>query len=80
MHFQVSDRTENKHVRSLPQGAIRYVTGRPGVATVIIGTTRIAHLHENIAALESLPFANQELARLRGERCNVQAERRGLYR
>jgi hypothetical protein len=37
-------------------------------------------LHENIAALESLPFANQELARLRGERCNVQAERRGLYR
>ncbi len=55
-------------VRSLAQRAIRYVTDLPGVAIVIMGTTSIAHLDENVAALDSPPLSDEELTWLRGDR------------
>jgi aryl-alcohol dehydrogenase-like predicted oxidoreductase len=39
------------HELSVAQRAIGYVAGLPGVATVLTGTTSMAHLDENIAAL-----------------------------
>lgn len=49
-------------VRSLAQAAIRYVCDQPGVSTVLTGTTSIAHLDENVAALEAPPLDAEELA------------------
>lgn len=45
--------------------AIRFVTRLPGVSTVIVGTTSIAHLDENIAALDSPSWGEEETAGLR---------------
>jgi aryl-alcohol dehydrogenase-like predicted oxidoreductase len=39
------------HARSVAQRAIRHVADLPGVAAVLTGTTSIAHLDENIAAV-----------------------------
>jgi aryl-alcohol dehydrogenase-like predicted oxidoreductase len=39
------------HTRSVAQHAIHHVANLRGVTTVLIGTTSIAHLDENIAAL-----------------------------
>jgi aryl-alcohol dehydrogenase-like predicted oxidoreductase len=39
------------HALSVAQRAIGYVADLPGVASVLTGTTSMAHLDENIAAL-----------------------------
>jgi aryl-alcohol dehydrogenase-like predicted oxidoreductase len=44
--------TPSARARSMAQRAIRYVADLPGVTTVLAGTTDIAHLEENIAAVE----------------------------
>jgi aryl-alcohol dehydrogenase-like predicted oxidoreductase len=38
--------------RTLAQAAIRFAASRPGVSTVIVGTTSMRHLDENVAALD----------------------------
>jgi aryl-alcohol dehydrogenase-like predicted oxidoreductase len=43
--------TRHDH-RTLAQTAIRFVAGLPAVSTVIVGTTSITHLDENVAALD----------------------------
>jgi aryl-alcohol dehydrogenase-like predicted oxidoreductase len=47
--------------------ALRFAASMPGVSTVIVGTTNIAHLDENIAALDSPPLTENEIASLRRE-------------
>jgi aryl-alcohol dehydrogenase-like predicted oxidoreductase len=42
------------------QRAIRFAASRPAVSTVIVGTTSIAHLDENVAALDGLPSTADE--------------------
>jgi aryl-alcohol dehydrogenase-like predicted oxidoreductase len=55
-------------VRNLPQAAIRFVTSLPAISTVLVGTTSVAHLDENVAALTSPPLTEEEIACLRGNR------------
>lgn len=49
----------------LARGAIRYVSDLPGVSSVLVGTTSIEHLDENVAALAEPPLRDEEIARLR---------------
>jgi aryl-alcohol dehydrogenase-like predicted oxidoreductase len=58
----------SRTVRNLPQAAIRFVTSLPAISTVLVGTTSIAHLDENVAALTSPPLTEEEIACLRGNR------------
>ena len=48
--------------RSLARLAIRWVVSQPGVASVILGASRLEHLHENFAALEDPPITPESLA------------------
>lgn len=51
----------------LPDGerALRFTLSLPGVASAIVGTTRIAHLRENIAWAEAGPLPDDVVAGLR---------------
>jgi aryl-alcohol dehydrogenase-like predicted oxidoreductase len=49
--------------RSMAQVALNWVVNRPGVATVVLGATKLAQLHENIAAL-SFDIPDELKARL----------------
>jgi aryl-alcohol dehydrogenase-like predicted oxidoreductase len=40
----------------LAQAAIRFAASRPGVSTVVVGTTNLRHLDENVAALDGPPL------------------------
>jgi aryl-alcohol dehydrogenase-like predicted oxidoreductase len=56
--------------RLVPHGAaaaIRFAASMSGVSTVIVGTTNIAHLDENIAALDSPPLTENEITSVRRE-------------
>lgn len=48
--------------RSLAQLCIQYVLQLPGVSTVIAGTSKWAHMAENIAAVDCPPLTAEELA------------------
>ena len=48
--------------RSLTRLAIRWVLAQPGVTSVILGASRLEHLHENFAALEDPPLSVESLA------------------
>jgi len=48
--------------RSLAQLCVQYVLSLPGVSTVIAGTSKWAHMAENLAALDCPPLTDEELA------------------
>jgi aryl-alcohol dehydrogenase-like predicted oxidoreductase len=48
--------------RSLAQLCIQYVLQLPGVTAVIAGTSKWAHMEENIAAVDCPPLTDEELA------------------
>ncbi|NPV47278.1 MAG: aldo/keto reductase [Armatimonadetes bacterium] len=50
--------------RSLAQLAVQYVLQLPGVSTVIAGTSKWAHMQENIAATDCPPLTEEELAQI----------------
>jgi aryl-alcohol dehydrogenase-like predicted oxidoreductase len=50
--------------RSLAQVLLR-ASIQPGLSTVLVGTTSIAHLRENVAAVETPPLTPEETRRLR---------------
>ena len=75
-----SAQAQGPDARSLVQCAVRYVTDLPGVSTVLTGTTSIAHLDENVAALAAPPLSDEELAWLRGGRAPATAESAGSPR
>ena len=50
-----------------PQAALAYVLRHPNIATAIFGTTRLAHLEENVAACD-LGLAPEIVAAIEGRR------------
>jgi aryl-alcohol dehydrogenase-like predicted oxidoreductase len=50
---------------TLAQAALRAVAQIDEVSVVLTGTTSLAHLRENLAALDRPPLASDELRRLR---------------
>lgn len=55
--------------RSLAQLCVQYVLQLPGVTTVIAGTSKWAHMQENIAAVDCPPLTDEDLdliARIQG--------------
>ncbi len=50
--------------QSLAQMALAWVLRQPQVTTVLIGTSRVEQLDENVRALEKLDFSQEELARI----------------
>lgn len=50
--------------RTWIMAAIRFVLGHDAVSTVIPGTTSLAHLEENLAALEATPLSEDEMRRV----------------
>jgi len=50
--------------QSLAQMALAWVLRQPQVTTVLIGTSRVEQLDENVRALEKLNFSQEELARI----------------
>ena len=59
--------------RSPAQLAVQYVLQLKGVSTVIPGTTKWAHMTENIAALDATPLTADELAKNAGLQQSWQA-------
>lgn len=59
--------------RSLVQAAIQFVLSLQGVASVLVGTSTICHLRENLGALAAPPLSDADLSRIRdlgdAERC-----------
>jgi aryl-alcohol dehydrogenase-like predicted oxidoreductase len=49
--------------QTLPQACIRFCLARPGTTTVIAGTQRVAHLEENVEAVEG-ELLPEELSRI----------------
>ena len=60
--------------RSLAQAMLRFVAQLDGVSTVITGTSSIAHLGENIEALDSPPLSAEEIERLRAPGWALESE------
>ena len=52
--------------QSLAQMALAWVLRDPRVTTALIGASKVAQLENNLAALENLKFAPEELARIEG--------------
>ncbi len=50
--------------RSVVEAAYRFCSHEPGAHVVLTGTGKIAHLEENMAALEAGPLPERDLARL----------------
>jgi len=50
--------------RTAAQTMLRAVLQRPGVDVLLVGTTRRAHLEENIGALEASPLTDGEMSEL----------------
>jgi aryl-alcohol dehydrogenase-like predicted oxidoreductase len=50
-----------------PQAALRFVTSLPGVSTVVVGTTSLRHLDENVAALDTPAPTAAQLRCLSGD-------------
>ncbi|HEX9016918.1 MAG TPA: L-glyceraldehyde 3-phosphate reductase [Chloroflexota bacterium] len=48
--------------QSLAQMALAWVLRQPGMTSVLIGTSKVSQLEENIAALNNLTFSREELA------------------
>jgi aryl-alcohol dehydrogenase-like predicted oxidoreductase len=48
--------------RSLPRLALGWVLAQPTVTSVILGASRLAHLEENLAALDDEPLSQEALA------------------
>ena len=46
--------------------ALAWVLRDPRVTTALIGASKVAQLENNLAALENLKFAPEELARIEG--------------
>ena len=54
----------NDDVRTLPELALRFCLSAPAVSTVIAGTRRAGHVHQNVAAVERGPLAPSMLSQL----------------
>jgi aryl-alcohol dehydrogenase-like predicted oxidoreductase len=46
--------------RTVPQLAVQYLAGTPGVAAVLAGMTSVEHIRENVAALSQPPLTESE--------------------
>ena len=51
--------------RTLAQAAVRYVLQVPGITTVLTGISSVAHLDENLGAVDAPELGEPELARIR---------------
>jgi aryl-alcohol dehydrogenase-like predicted oxidoreductase len=47
-----------------PQIALRYVAHHPAITSVLMATTRTAHLEENLRAMSAPPLSESEIARI----------------
>ena len=53
---------------SLPEMALRFILSNPGVATIIPGMRKVAHVDANMTASDAGPLAAELLEQLRGHR------------
>lgn len=59
-------------VQTLPAAGYKYVAANPAVATILTGTSKVAHLEDNVKSILGPPLPDAVMARLRSifGKCN----------